>query len=514
MLAIAASFSLAVPIREHVGAYRLDAEHPSNTETNTKPLPEPPTNLTSLMGTCQKAGDIPPLCLENLYGRKSYYPTGPQLKFMEAAPAQKLLEERSTAVRKYLCSLPTEEAPHYQYAYSKTYSKIYYYWAESTLVSAKLNGTRPKLQDDYFATKMMQTFRSSSEKLPETLGGAAHTPEGGCKSADGSFDKWQPIDFCTPLGNTTPVAGAETFDLIMGSLGGDPLNAVDADLVSWEQTQAKAGHHLRERLIGGYEKLHFVTVQELWYDAQMVRLAMDSWGSCARAASDYLMGQALTITPKGEHISAANFMFEPAKMIGMHIRRGDACHQWADKESPESGVAKPRPCFKTHLYMAEARKMKQMYNVTRVAVATDSDLVITELANYSHEFEFIYLPFNRTLVGGTDTSTKELHGDFDEGANIENRDDLFNSEDTKALVFASASAETRLLSQASYMIGTASSTVSRMVFMLQLGRMGYVPPHYFFDRPMVCAGGAFCAVGIDCGCYNDGFSDGEFEGRF
>jgi len=116
------------------------------------------------------------------------------------------------------------------------------------------------------------------------------------------------------------------------------------------------------------------------------------------------------------------------------------------------------------------------------------------------------LHFDRTLVGGRDAPAV-IDPNFDEGGNIENRRDLMGNEDLKALVFASASAETRLLAQANYLIGTASSTVARMVFMLQVGRMGYVPPHVFFDRPMVCAGGAFCATGIDCGCYNDGFQD-------
>jgi len=274
--------------------------------------------------------------------------------------------------------------------------------------------------------------------------------------------------------------------------------------VSWKESQEKLGHKFGERLIGGYEKFHFVTVQELWFDAQMVRIAMDSWGKCAQAASDYLMGQALTINSTGHRTSAAHFLTSNVPMIGMHVRRGDACHNWAEKDSPESGVPAPRPCFKTHLYMAEARKMKEMYNVTRVAVATDSDSVIEELAEYADEFEFIYLPFNRTLVGGTD-APKNITANFDETGNIEFRKDLMENEETKALVFASASAETRLLAQASYLIGTASSTVARMVFMLQVGRMGYVPPHFFFDRPMVCAGGAFCATGMNCGCYNDGF---------
>jgi len=180
--------------------------------------------------------------------------------------------------------------------------------------------------------------------------------------------------------------------------------------------------------------------------------------------------------------------------IGMHVRRGDACFRWAERGDSDINT---RPCYKLEVYMAEARRLKAAYGVSKVAVATDSDSVIAELQAYTPEFRFVYLPFNRTLVGGPENVN--MAGGSDANF-IENRRP---SDELKALIFATAAAEVQLLAAADFLIGTSSSTVSRLVFLTQVGRLGYVPPYVFLDRPVVCAESVFCPHGRSCGCMQD-----------
>jgi len=76
-------------------------------------------------------------------------------------------------------------------------------------------------------------------------------------------------------------------------------------------------------------------------------------------------------------------------------------------------------------------------------------------------------------------------------------------EDTKALVFATATAEMKLLSECDYFIGTSLATMSRFALTAMIGRLGYMPPYSMLDKPVFCAGGVFCSAGKGCGCFND-----------
>ena len=58
----------------------------------------------------------------------------------------------------------------------------------------------------------------------------------------------------------------------------------------------------------------------------------------------------------------------------------------------------------------------------------------------------------------------------------------------------------QLLSRSDFFIGTSGATVSRLIFLSQVGRLGYVPPYSFLDRPGVCPENAFCTSGKPCGC--------------
>ena len=75
------------------------------------------------------------------------------------------------------------------------------------------------------------------------------------------------------------------------------------------------------------------------------------------------------------------------------------------------------------------------------------------------------------------------------------------SEDMKAFVFATAVADIELLASADFLIGTSASTVTRLIFLSMVGRLGYVPPFVFVDgRPIACEFSIFCPSGPKCGC--------------
>jgi hypothetical protein len=67
-------------------------------------------------------------------------------------------------------------------------------------------------------------------------------------------------------------------------------------------------------------------------------------------------------------------------IIGMHVRRGDAC---------DGDVRKGRTCSPLSVYMAEALEMKRRYGVSAVFLASDSQQVIEHSRRYEKHFDIL-----------------------------------------------------------------------------------------------------------------------------
>ena len=183
--------------------------------------------------------------------------------------------------------------------------------------------------------------------------------------------------------------------------------------------------------------------------------------------------------------------------IGMHIRRGDSCGWWALDASALEGEDPGRMCYSLVEYIAAARKLRDLYGAHHVVVATDSESVISDLAEYADEFSFEYLDINRTLVGGVEGANMNLAG-ADRIANfIEFRENFDDAQ--REAIFPSFLADVELLLRADMFVGTALATLSRLALFALIGAHATIPPFIFLDSPLHSHHASTWRVSTPCG---------------
>ena len=134
-------------------------------------------------------------------------------------------------------------------------------------------------------------------------------------------------------------------------------------------------------------------------------------------------------------------------IIGIHIRRGDSCHN------------NGRSCFALNRYMEEALLFKARYGVSNIFVATDSSDIIQEILNsvyWQKQFFFTYVNWNRD--------------DMNSNVVIEQRMASKHAQGPSTLELArSAWLDFELLSAADFLIGHLSSNLFRTVQQVSAG---------------------------------------------
>jgi len=507
-----------VPVRSAVNKSVLDNSNrnlpqnrsgrpmpPRLDDETSSPAPSPPPDISltvipAYIRCSNGPGWIPPECQTDMYTVSEYWPNASTLTGLQTDLIQQTLQGHANAVAKHICALPTEELSS-DLPIGSTVGKVYYTMAERIYNTTRRVNMRSVLKAKHWKPPWVDkwdkgkwvtgsyTWTPGVSSLPESLGGSVATPPGGCNKGD-DFSSWLWKDPCSPYRVDTASQYASASD--------DGISDSGA-LGAWAYQPSKI-------LPSQEDKANHVSMGDLWYGGQIARMIMDGTktNECAAAAISYLIRN--SSNPDWSTTYTDRTQGPPStSMIALHVRRGDSCARYAEKgdwNSVHDGTVNKRPCYKLETYMAEARKMKETYGVSRIAVSTDSDAVIQDLINdYSSEgFEFLYLQYNRSLVGGPENINMGK-GEATTGTKyIEDRD---VDEDTKALIFSSAAAEMRLLSECNYFIGTSLATMSRFVLTAIIGRLGYMPPYVMLDKPFVCVAGMFCPAGKGCGCYND-----------
>ncbi|XRB17914.1 glycosyltransferase family 23 protein [Pseudoscourfieldia marina] len=163
------------------------------------------------------------------------------------------------------------------------------------------------------------------------------------------------------------------------------------------------------------------------------------------------------------HISVLDFFktFQQP-MVGLHIRRGDAC------KDPR----RIRDCYPVEKYLASVDRIASIYNVSSIYVSTDGEDVIesvkrsTSLTLYSQlvdrkKYFFIRNYNEENMV------LKMRHSPAGKKRNIvmSNLVDLF------------------AMRKGAYFVGTFSSDFGRMSYELMAARLGASPPHISLDIP-------------------------------
>ena len=153
--------------------------------------------------------------------------------------------------------------------------------------------------------------------------------------------------------------------------------------------------------------------------------------------------------------------------VSVHIRMGDACDYVMDKKRPYSGNFwqtgyRNRPCFSFDVYLRELNRLRSLYGVHTVLLATDSETVLKRALNVT-DYNWVYV-------------RSEIRSKYEYGhAYIETRDDL-----TTEMIDLSLY-DMWLLRQGHLFIGNMFSHFSRYVYISMIGELGYIPPFIAVD---------------------------------
>jgi hypothetical protein len=176
-------------------------------------------------------------------------------------------------------------------------------------------------------------------------------------------------------------------------------------------------------------------------------------------------------------------------VIAMHVRRGDACERWAEEGDYDNVGG--RPCWELEVYMQAARRMRKVYGVRSILLATDSHAVQHEARTKYPEFNWGFLQFDRKAVGGDEKQhqhpPQELSMKPAKKLGQPNPRFIENMAQAGELkldvVTTSAIGDMELLSQGDMFIGGSTSMFARTIFVLMYGRLGVLPPFHFVDQP-------------------------------
>jgi hypothetical protein len=264
---------------------------------------------------------------------------------------------------------------------------------------------------------------------------------------------------------------------------------------------------------GGYSSA------SLWWAGQLAVHSLASFGKCSVLRAQQLLGGAAFNAPAtppmakaSASASRSNGRGQAAKgklggssrssvgssgggpIVSMHIRRGDSCMRWATKRGDWS-LAGGRPCFATSLYLAAARQLRQQYGCTQLRLATDSAAAAAQVATAleAEDWTVTRLQYDRALVGGKEGANGGKR--VDQGTvYIEDRLKGGDAGLDQELVIGSLLAELDLLSGGHILVGTSSSWVTRLAFLMMLGRRGTAPPFIFLDAPFGCLNIKSCTI--------------------
>ena len=263
---------------------------------------------------------------------------------------------------------------------------------------------------------------------------------------------------------------------------------------------------------GGY------STGSMWWAGQLAVQSLASFGKCSVLRAQQLLGGAAFEVPTAPELaSSANAVANGQQqrrgrnsptskgkagrsvnnkgpIVSMHIRRGDSCMRWAKKRGDNS-MASGRPCYPTSLYLEAAKELKQKYGCKRLRLATDSAGAAAQVVEVleADGWTVTRLQYDRALVGGKEGVNRGKR--VDKGTvYIEDRLRAGDQGLDQELVIGSLLAELDLLSGGHMLVGTSSSWVTRLAFLMMIGRRGTTPPFIFLDAPFGCLNIKSCTI--------------------
>jgi len=156
-------------------------------------------------------------------------------------------------------------------------------------------------------------------------------------------------------------------------------------------------------------------------------------------------------------------------VLALHIRHGDSCGVVQNSTGWNHST---RPCFTFDVYAKYILQMKTRYQMCRIRLATDSSEMVQKVVAFSkkHALEVSYLKFERNMFEPKKEGIKGF---------IENRN--WQQEESSA-IFLSLLTDMYYLQHADLLVGTASSTLTRLLLFVITARTGRVPPYASMDQ--------------------------------
>ena len=158
-------------------------------------------------------------------------------------------------------------------------------------------------------------------------------------------------------------------------------------------------------------------------------------------------------------------------IIGVHVRRGDACHTTGRKNRCRS--------FE-NTYLPHIRTLSEKYGVNRVFLATDDDELLRKVKSSpaANEFEFVNVDMDRSIYKASRL--------------IERRTELYTEKSNVAHEMTlQALTDIFLLAETDAFIGHFLSNLSRLAIELSAAEKGFVPPFISVDGQW-CRHWKFC----------------------
>ena len=158
-------------------------------------------------------------------------------------------------------------------------------------------------------------------------------------------------------------------------------------------------------------------------------------------------------------------------IIGVHVRRGDACHTTGRKNRCRSFG---------EMYLPHIRTLSEKYGVNRVFLATDDDVFLRNVRSSpaANEFEFVNVNMDRSVYAASRL--------------IERRTELYTEKSNVAHEMTlQALTDIFLLAEADAFIGHFLSNLSRLAIELSAVEKGFVPPFVSVDGQW-CRHWKFC----------------------
>ena len=160
--------------------------------------------------------------------------------------------------------------------------------------------------------------------------------------------------------------------------------------------------------------------------------------------------------------------------VSMHVRQGDACDKMVNTVNEKiTSVLMPtnnyRICYSVDVYMSKLYKLKELYGVKRVYLATDSQDMI-DRTYIEKEFNWIYINVTRDI--------------FNSRTFVDHR--MKNEEIFRQIALFSAVADLELMRRGDIFLGAFSSHYSKMAYYLMSGSKMRPIPFISVDYTLSC----------------------------